>query len=93
MTAADPPRVPLVEDDAVLGAFLTDNLAADGFELLGGDGVRDELRLLEYEQPDLALVELALPDGSGLDLIARVRRADGLASRLDPDAPLVVLTA
>jgi DNA-binding response OmpR family regulator len=93
MTADDPPRVLLVEDDPVLRGFLADNLAADGFELLVADGVRDGLRLLEYKQPDLALVDLALPDGSGLDLIARVRGADGLASRLDPDVPLVVLTA
>ena len=42
------------------------------------------MRLLEYKQPDLALVDLGLPDGSGLDLIARVRAADGVASRLDP---------
>jgi hypothetical protein len=30
--------------------------------------------------------------GSGLDLLDRVRAADGLASRLDPDLPVVVLT-
>jgi DNA-binding response OmpR family regulator len=48
--------------------------------------------MLEYQQPDLALVDLGLPDGSGLDLIARVRAADGIASRLDPSVPLVVLT-
>jgi DNA-binding response OmpR family regulator len=35
---------------------------------------------------------LGLPDGSGLDLIARVRAADGIASRLDPEVPLVILT-
>ena len=82
----------LVEDDHGLRTFLADNLTADGFDVLLADTVRDAVRLLEYKQPDLALVDVGLPDGSGLDLIARVRAADGVASRLDPGLPLVVLT-
>jgi DNA-binding response OmpR family regulator len=88
----DLPRLLLVEDDPVLRTFLADNLTADGFELLLAETVRDALRLLEYKQPDLALVDLGLPDGSGLDLVARVRGADGVASRLDPLVPLVIVT-
>jgi DNA-binding response OmpR family regulator len=88
----DLPRLLLVEDDPVLRTFLADNLTADGFELLLAETVRDGLRLLEYKQPDLALVDVGLPDGSGLDLVARVRAADGVASRLDPAVPLVLLT-
>ncbi len=92
MRADDPPTILLVEDDPVLRTFLADNLTADGFELILADGVRDGLRELEYKRPDLAIVDLGLPDGSGLDLIARVRAADGVASRLDPSLPLVVLS-
>jgi DNA-binding response OmpR family regulator len=92
MTPDDAPVLLLVEDDPVLRTFLADNLAADGFEMLLAETLRDGLRMLEYKQPDLALVDLNLPDGSGLDLVARVREADGLASRLDPGVPLVVLT-
>jgi DNA-binding response OmpR family regulator len=82
----------LVEDDLGLRTFLADNLTADGFDVLLADTVHDAVRLLEYKQPDLALVDLGLPDGSGLDLIRRVRAADGIASRLDPGLPLVILT-
>ena len=82
----------LVEDDLGLRTFLADNLTADGFDVLLADSVRDAVRLLEYKQPDLALVDLGLPDGSGLDLIRQVREADGVASRLDPGLPLVILT-
>src|SRR5215212_8288019 len=88
----DPTTLLLVEDDLGLRTFLADNLAADGFDVLLAVTVRDAVRLLEYKQPDLALVDLGLPDGSGLDLIRRVREADGVASRLDPGVPLVILT-
>jgi len=82
----------LVEDDPVLGIFLADNLSADGYEPVHADTLRAGLRALELRRPDLAVVDLALPDGSGLELIERVRGADGVASRLDPGLPIVVLS-
>jgi DNA-binding response OmpR family regulator len=82
----------LVEDDPVVRTFLADNLTADGYDVLVADTVRDALRALEYKRPDLAVIDLRLPDGSGLDLIREVREADGIASRLDPTLPLVVLS-
>jgi DNA-binding response OmpR family regulator len=35
---------------------------------------------------------VGLPDGSGLDLVHRVRDADGLASRVDPRTPLLLVS-
>src|ERR1700710_2666500 len=87
VTHTPPPL--LVPGDLGPPAFLADNLTADGFTVLLADSVRDAVRLLEYRQPDMALVDLGLPDGSGLDLIQQVRAADGVASRLDPGGPLL----
>jgi DNA-binding response OmpR family regulator len=88
----DSPTLLVVEDDPVLTTFLADNLTADGFELVLADCLRDGLRELEFRRPDLAIVDLGLPDGSGLELLAQVRQADRIASRLDPSLPLIVLT-
>jgi DNA-binding response OmpR family regulator len=82
----------LVEDDVPTRTFLADNLTVDGYELVLAESLREALRALEQRKPDLAIVDLGLPDGSGLDLIRRVRSADGVGSRLDPRLPLVVLT-
>jgi CheY-like chemotaxis protein len=82
----------VVEDDEATRAFLLDNLAADGFRVAGAGGLGESLRAIEVRQPTLVVLDLALEDGSGLELLDRVRAADGLASRLDPDLPVIVLT-
>ncbi len=82
----------IVEDDRKTRTFLADNLAADGFEPLGVGTAREGLRLIETRFPDLAIVDLGLPDRDGLELLADVRAADGIASRIDPQLPLLVLS-
>jgi DNA-binding response OmpR family regulator len=82
----------VVEDDAATLRFLADNLTADGYEVLVADCARDGLRLLERKYPDLAVVDLGLPDADGLALVDRVRAADGVATRLNPEVPLLVLS-
>lgn len=82
----------LVEDDAATRTFLADELTADGYELLVAPSAREGLRLLESKFPDLAILDVGLPDGSGLDLVRHVRGADRLAGRVDPRTPLLVLS-
>src|SRR5256885_11469006 len=88
----DASTILLVEDDDATRTFLADNLTADGYDLVVADTVRDGVRALETKYPDLAVVDVGLPDGSGLELVRRVREADGLVSRVDPLTPLLVLS-
>lgn len=82
----------VVEDDEVTRGFLVENLEADGFRVCAAAGAGEGLRALEVRKPDLVLLDLILRDASGLTLLDRVRSADGMASRVDPDTPIVVLT-
>ncbi|MBV9804930.1 MAG: response regulator transcription factor [Solirubrobacterales bacterium] len=82
----------VVEDDRSTRTFLADNLSADGYEVIEADAVGDAQHLLDTSFPDLAIVDLGLPDGDGLDLLEHVRAADRIAGRLDPDLPLLVLS-
>jgi DNA-binding response OmpR family regulator len=88
----DAATVLVVEDDHATRTFLADNLTADGYDVLTADCAREGLRLLETKFPDVALVDLGLPDACGLELLRRVREADGLASRINPATPLLVLS-
>ncbi|MFN2615601.1 MAG: response regulator transcription factor [Thermoleophilaceae bacterium] len=82
----------VVEDDEATSAFLSENLTADGYKVSAAGGAGEGLRALEVRHPSLVVLDLLLPDGSGLDLLDRVRSADGLASRLDPQVPVIVVT-
>jgi DNA-binding response OmpR family regulator len=82
----------VVEDHHATRCFLADNLSADGYELLEADCVTQAERLIETRSPDLAIIDLGLPDQDGLELVARVRETDRVAARSDPNLPILVLT-
>ncbi len=82
----------IVEDHVVTRRFLADNLAADGFEPLEAETAADGRRLMATRSPDLAIIDLGLPDRDGLELLREVRRADDLLSRIDPQLPALVLS-
>ncbi len=82
----------IVEDHHATRTFLADNLIADGYEIVEADCAADGRRLIETRFPDLAIVDLGLPDRDGLELVSEVRSADGVAARIDPDLPLLVLS-
>jgi two-component system alkaline phosphatase synthesis response regulator PhoP len=80
------------EDDGPTLELLCDNLIADRFRAMAAPNAADALRLCSYEQPDLLLLDLALPDASGLDVLREIRGADGVTSRFDPGLPVIVLS-
>ncbi len=80
------------EDDRATLELLCDNLAADRFGVMPAPSASDALRLCRYNHPDLLLLDLTLPDASGLDVLREIRDADGVTSRFDPGLPVIVLT-
>jgi DNA-binding response OmpR family regulator len=86
------PSVLVVEDDERTRGFLAENLAADGFKVATASGMGEGLRAIEVRDPSLLVLDLLLEDGNGLELLDRVRCSDGLASRIDPHLPVIVLT-
>jgi DNA-binding NarL/FixJ family response regulator len=82
-----PLRTALIEDEAAFrGALASAVMQADGFELVGtATDLPDGLQLLRRVRPDLLLVDLQLPSGSGLRLI------EAAAAEL-PETEVVVVT-
>jgi DNA-binding response OmpR family regulator len=86
------PTILIVEDHRPTRTFLADNLLADGYEPLVAATAADGLRLMAVRSPDLAVIDLCLPDRDGLDLLRELRGSDGTASRVDPNLPVILLT-
>jgi DNA-binding response OmpR family regulator len=84
--------VVVCEDDGVTLDLLCEHLAADCFGVMPAPSASDALRLCRYNHPDLLLLDLSLPDASGLDVLREIREADGIDSRFDPRLPVIVLT-
>src|SRR3954451_15539909 len=80
----------LAAEDAASRTFLAENLRADGYEVVAVDSRGTALGALEVSRPQLVIADV---NGETLTLIDAVRGAGGLASRIAPDTPLIVLTA
>ncbi|MEA2308448.1 MAG: two-component system, OmpR family, phosphate regulon response regulator PhoB [Thermoleophilaceae bacterium] len=83
----------VVEDDDATREFLADNLTADGFDVATAAEAGEAVRAIEVRRPDLVLLDLVLGGAGGLSVLDRVRAADGLSSRIDPDVPVLVVSA
>ncbi|HSJ18152.1 MAG TPA: response regulator transcription factor [Solirubrobacterales bacterium] len=84
--------VVVCEDDEATLELLCDHLTADRYRALRAPCASDALRLCQYDHPDLLLLDLRLPDASGLDVLREIRATDGSNGRFDPSLPVVVLS-
>jgi PAS domain S-box-containing protein len=85
MDAAGPTRVLLVEDDAAYAAMITTQLTTHGTTVEWVPTVSAAMARLRSTTFDAILLDLALPDSSGVDTLDRVYPVAGLS-------PIVVLT-
>ena len=68
-------RVLLVDDHPMIGAALEMLLRGSDYELLGRARTAAEAtKQMAKEKPDLMLLDVHLPDGSGLEVLRRLRR-------------------
>jgi two-component system, OmpR family, response regulator RegX3 len=75
----------MVEDEESITEPLAEALDREGFDTQVAGTVRDALELTEQELPDLVLLDVMLPDGSGYDIVRRLRERSSV--------PIIMLTA
>jgi two-component system response regulator RegX3 len=75
----------VVEDEPTLRETLAEALEADGFRAVQAADGREALEKFHAEQPDLVLLDLMLPELSGLEVTRRIRAVSSV--------PIVMLTA
>lgn len=82
---SDGALVLLVEDEKELRRFIRAALTAHGYRLLEATTIAEAKMLATSHNPELVLLDLGLPDGDGLELLAMIREW----SRM----PVIVLSA
>jgi len=75
----------LVEDEPSIAEPLAEAIAREGFETKVAGTVAESLELAAQLEPDLVLLDVMLPDGSGFDVCRELRQR----SRV----PIIMLTA
>ena len=88
--AADrsPSLVLLVEDDAWIRCFIRDVLSDEGYAVVEAADGRTGLRLATERCPDVVLLDLAMPDVTGMDVLHDLKRAQATQR-----VPVLVLSA
>ncbi len=88
--SAVPPHVILLEDDPAIARTAAYALQREGFGVTQVLLVAEARRLAETTRPDALLLDIGLPDGSGLDLCRELRQHADPALRA---MPMLMLTA
>jgi len=79
-------KVLVVDDEDILAWSIETELRANGAEVLRAGCIREALDRFRSFSPDLAICDLRLPDGNGLELLASWKREK-------PDIPVIIITA
>jgi DNA-binding response OmpR family regulator len=75
----------VVDDEPTLREMLAETLEADGFRVVEAADGREALTRFRADRPDLVLLDLMLPELSGVE-VCRILRAESAA-------PIIILTA
>ena len=75
----------VVDDEPPIRRFLRTSLTASDYRVVEAEDAASATRLLAAEKPDLVVLDIGLPDKSGLELIAEIRKTSAV--------PIIVLSA
>ena len=76
MTNSDSRTVLLVDDDETFGERMSRALQSRGFSVTHMTTLAAALRISDADSPELAVVDLRLPDGHGLDAVRHLHGVD-----------------
>jgi CheY-like chemotaxis protein len=81
-------QILVVDDESVTRRIVIHALKSINVEVLSAEDGRQALQLAEDNQPELAIVDINLPDLDGFEVIRHLRQLPGMA-----DVPVILFTA
>lgn len=67
-------RILVVDDEQLICWSLKKDLTKEGYEVLTAESFEAAKKIFEEETPDVALLDVRLPDGSGMDLLKIIKQ-------------------
>ena len=79
-------KILVVDDEVQIRTLLSRMLELEGYEVCQAGDCRTALKQLELQSPDVALCDVFLPDGNGVDLVSSIKKTA-------PNVEIILLTA
>ncbi len=78
-------KILIVDDEPFIRLVLHEALRSWGYETLEAGTVAEATKIFEEEEPSVVLLDIELPDGSGLDVLTRIKAKS-------PDSIVIMVT-
>ncbi|MGB8980983.1 MAG: response regulator [Anaerolineales bacterium] len=78
----------IIEDEADAAELFAEMMRVSGFRVLKTSSSTPAISMMAAEKPDIVLLDIMMPDVSGLDILRQMRRDPALAT-----IPVVVVSA
>ena len=83
-----PKKIIIVEDQPEVADLLEEMLSLDGYQVIKIHSSTGGLSVVQAEEPDVVLLDIMMPDVSGLEVLRFMRREPGLQK-----TPVVIVSA
>lgn len=80
-------KILLVEDDDSLYSMYEPEFKLRGYDLIRGKDVAEGIKLIKSEKPDLVLMDIVLPDKTGIVALEEIKNDPTISS-----VPVIMLT-
>ena len=82
----DMSKILIIDDEVQIRTLLTRMMELEGYDVCQAGDCRAALKQLDLQNPDVALCDVFLPDGNGVDLVLAIKKAA-------PNVEVILLTA
>ena len=71
---ASPTRILIIDDDEHIRKALSQHLSGAGYRVVTGGSVGEGLKAFSEQRPSGVILDLKLPDGTGIDVLRELQR-------------------
>lgn len=79
-------KVLIIDDEIQIRSLLARMMELEGYEVCQAGDCKAAMKQLEVQSPDVALCDVFLPDGNGVDLVLSMKK-------MNPNVEIILLTA